>query len=343
MRDKLSASNRRRRRSDILIHGLRILCVALILAGVIMLVKIWEDKNIRDSQNPSAGSLVTAPEAVKEIVSYNGKNYVLRDDLETILVIGHDSNGDTETEDKIDNFSQADLVFLVIIDKENGKYHTLHVNRDAMTNVKVLTDNGVTTREFSGQIALSYAYGGTEGIRCRNTVDSLSSLLGGIRINHYVSVGMDCVAALNDSVGGVTLELMDDIDYGMKKGQTLTLTGEQALRYVRSRDHVDTDANLHRMERQKQYLSEFRKLFSNKASADAGFALSELLMLGNHMYSDCTVEALADIVNSAVKLEGSEYLTLAGENRMGEEFVEFYPDEAALKDLTIKLFYKEQK
>lgn len=343
MRDGLSVSNRRRRRSDILIHILRILCVVLILIGVIMLVKIWEDKSIRDSQNPSAGSLITPPERVKDTVNYNGKNYVLRDDLETVLIIGYDKNSDSNAEDKTSDFSQADLVFLVVVDKANGKYHTLHVNRDTMTNVKVLTDNGVATREFTGQIALSYAYGGTEGIRCRNTVDSLSAMLGGIRINHYVSVGMDSVAALNDSVGGVTLEVMDDIDDGMKKGQTLTLTGDQALRYVRARDHVEADANLHRMERQKQYLSEFRKVFSSKASDDAGFVLSELLMLGNHMYSDCTVEALADIVNNAVKLEGSDYLTLAGENRMGEEFVEFYPDETALKDMTIKLFYKEQK
>lgn len=335
-----SSRRRRRRQSDIINLVLRIVCIAMILVGIIMLVKIWEDKSMRDSEDPSAGLLVTAPDKSKEIVSYNGKDYALRDDLETILVIGYDGRSDDDKEDSTDNYNQADLVFLVIADKTNGRYHTLHVNRDAMTNVKVLTDMGAMTREFTGQIALSYAYGGTEGIRCRNTVDSLSSLLGGIKIDHYVSVGMDCVPTLNDSVGGVTLEVMDDINDELKRGATVTLRGEQALTYVRAREH-DAEANLHRMERQKQYLGAFRGLFADRVAADSSFALTELLKLGEHMYSDCTVEKLADIVNTVMELEGSEYLTLEGENRQGKEFVEFYPDEAALRDLTIRLFYEE--
>lgn len=337
-----SAAWRRRRRYDMINLILRIVCVAMILAGVIMLVGIWEKKNLRDSQNSSAGSFIAAPEKEKATVSYNGRNYALRDDLETFLVIGYDGVSEGNDKDYTSEFDQADLVFLVVADKANGKYHTLHVNRDTMTNIRVLTDNGVMTREYVGQIALSYSYGGTQGIRCRNTVDSLSSLLGGISIDHYVSVGMDCIPMLNDAVGGVTLDVLDDINDELRKGETVTLKGEQALTYVRSRDK-DMSANLNRMERQRQYLDAFRTRFVDKAASDSSFILNELLRLGDHMYSDCSVEQLAEIVDTVLKLEGSDHLTVKGENRQGEEFVEFYPDEAALREMVIGLFYEELK
>ena len=334
-------SRRRARRFEIIALVGRIVCVLLILVGIIMLVKIWEDQNLTDSTNTSAGELISAPEKKREIVTYNGKNYALRNNLETTLIIGYDGNSDDVYDGGVPTFNQGDLLFLVVADKSAGTYNTLHINRDTMTVVEELTSKGVLVKETVAQVALAYAYGGTDGIRCRNTVKSVSTLLGGIKINHYVAVGMDSVPMLNDSVGGVTLTVMDDINDELKQGETVTLLGEQALAYVRARMSIKESTNLHRMERQKQYLEAFRPLFVNKAEQDASFVLDVLMQLGDRMYSDCPVDRLAQIVSDLTKMEGLAYLTIEGEIQEGEEFLEFYPDVAALREMIMSLFYEE--
>ena len=59
-------------------------------------------------------------------------------------------------------------------------------------------------------------------------------------------------------VGGVTLTVTSDfsaIDPHLVEGETITLYGDQALTYVRSRYNIDDETNLARMARQRQYLA----------------------------------------------------------------------------------------
>jgi len=60
---------------------------------------------------------------------------------------------------------------------------------------------------------------------------------------------------LNDAIGGVTLESKYDFtDLGIKKGDTVTLKGDMAEAYVRTRDLDNINASLNRTERQIQYV-----------------------------------------------------------------------------------------
>ena len=57
---------------------------------------------------------------------------------------------------------------------------------------------------------------------------AVSNLLFGIEINHYLSFTMDAVALVNDLVGGVQVEVLDDLtflDPALRKGETVTLKG----------------------------------------------------------------------------------------------------------------------
>ena len=93
------------------------------------------------------------------------------------------------------------------------------------------------------------------------------------------------MALLNDLVGGVTLEVLDDfsgIDDTLVQGETVTLKGQQALTYVRSRGGLEDSTNLHRMERQRQYLSALQGQLSSKAQSDDGFTLEALLQLNEY-------------------------------------------------------------
>ena len=170
----------------------------------------------------------------------------------------------------------------------------------------------------------------------------MSNLLYGIEIDHYISMTMDGVALLNDLVGGVTVEVMDDfsgIDDTLVQGETVTLLGEHALTYVRSRGGLEDSTNLHRMERQRQYLAGLQEQMK-KASQEEGFTLDALMQLNEYLVSDCTINQLSDLLENLNTYEVGEILTTQGEAKVGEEFMEFTVDEDALQQLVMDVFYE---
>lgn len=93
----------------------------------------------------------------------------------------------------------------------------------------------------------------------------------GESIDFYVAMNMDGISELNDLAGGVTVTLEDDfssIDPAMTKGTTLTLHGNQAETFVRSRMTVGDGTNASRMECQSVYaggaVSDYRRTQSGR-------------------------------------------------------------------------------
>src|SRR5699024_4568224 len=134
----------------------------------------------------------------------------------------------------------------------------------------------------------------------------------------------DGVALLNDLVGGVTVEVLDDfsgIDDSLVQGETVTLQGQQALTYVRSRGGLEDSSNLHRMERQRQYLAGLQEQVKKAAQSDSNFSLDALLQVNEYMVSDCTINQLSDLINSMVTYEIEDIRTTQGEAQVGEEYM----------------------
>ncbi len=322
-------------RSRVIALG-RILSVALIVAGVILLVMTIEKMN--ETEPEHAGQTVELPDKKGTTTVYKGSTYRLKDKLETTLVMGIDTYEEDVKEGDPTNVHQADLLYLIVSDKENNTYSTIHINRDTMTKVKVLTSTGKKLREEEKQITLAFSYGATFPIQCRNTIDAVSNLLNGIEIDHYVVITMDSVAVLNDAVGGITLEVMDDID-DMKAGEYVTLTGDQALRYVKARRSVESDpTNVRRMERQTQYIGEFRKQFSQKAAESDTFALKALSEISGYMHSDCTIEQLADLANTIMTFDCLGDYKLEGETTSDGTYIQFHADPDKLLELCFEVF-----
>ena len=149
---------------------------------------------------------------------------------------------------------------------------------------------------------------------------AVSNLLYGMEIDHYVSLTMDGVALLNDLVGGVTVEVLDDfsgIDDSLMQGETVTLQGQQALTYVRSRGGLEDSSNLHRMERQRQYLSALQQQLKAAVQQEDGFTLDALLQLNEYMVSDCTVDQLSELGNSLAAYQVNDILTTPGDAQEG--------------------------
>ena len=332
-------SNQKRPRMALLAAGL--LAAALAVAGILYAGHRFDRSGSWDSS--SAGSVLKADPMEKPMTLYNGRWYTKKDGIVTTLLMGVDKNagfvqdlGGRETE-------QADLLLLMVADTVNKTYSMVHINRDTMTDITLIGSKGTKVATYVAQIALSYNYGLTGHINCQNTAEAVSKLFRNIPIDHFISLSMDGMVILNDAIGGVTVEVMDDftgIDDTLIEGETVTLHGDHALLYVRERKNLEDNTNLHRMLRQQQYLMEFQSQFKAMAKKDPNFIHSTLLKISDYMVHDCTLDQLSELIGNLSAFEMKDGLTLKGEAVRGRRYIEFYPDREALRQMVMDLFYE---
>ncbi len=323
------------------IKGIAVLFLALIILALLILGFRLVEKLINKSGSVSPEDAFSYSGSHGEI-EYNGTTYLPNNKIKSILFLGIDST-ESPNEDRADS-QQSDFVVLVVVDDNDKSFRALHINRDTMTGIREIDRNGKAYGEFEGQLALAHTYGSDEGMRCRNTVAVTEQLLYGIEIDHYISITMDAVPILNDSVGGVTLTLLDDfthVDPSFTKGAKVTLMGEHALSYVRERGALEDSSNLSRMERQKQYVSELLERYNAVGLDETSGEL--ILELGEHIAYDYSAEGLSNLVDTLSEYTYKGTLTLSGEAVKGEEYMEYYIDEQAARQTVIDLFYTPKK
>ena len=144
-------------------------------------------------------------------IQYNGKTYTPKENVETFLILGLDKFNSEGSADSYNNNKQADLLMLFVFDNNAQTCTAIQINRDTMVDVNVLGVAGNKVYTLTQQIALAHTYGNGRDVSCRNTADSVSVLLKGVKINHYLSVMMDAVPIFNDLVGGVEVVLIINI------------------------------------------------------------------------------------------------------------------------------------
>ena len=236
---------------------------------------------------------------------------------------------------------------LIIIDHETQSYESLHIDRDTMADINVLGLAGQKVGTVNKQIALAHTYGNGRAISARNTMDAVSGLLMGIKIDHYISLTMSAVPVLNDLVDGVTLKVLEDlttIDPTFIKDAEITLTGEQALKYIQARYGLENPTNDGRMERQSQFIDAFMTAVKEEAATDNTFAVTMTEAVAEYMQSDLTLTDLQDTFDLLAEYATSDALKLEGEHKVNDstELVEFKADATKLKELVLNLFYEEK-
>lgn len=313
------------------------LVLVFLISAAFLLLDVWENRQGR------------FPETSMEdgVVSHNGQDYVYKDNIETFLVIGLDKYDGADSSDSHESGTQADFLMLFVFDNNTKQSTAIQINRDTMTKINKLGIGGVQVDSTVAQIALAYNYASdNDKVKCRNVKDSVEYLLNGIKIDHYFALTMDAVPASCNLVGGVELVVLDDftdIDEALVKGETITLNGEQALRYVRSRYGLEDETNSARMARQQQYVDAFYNKVRANIEADDEFLVKLVDTMDDHVVYDSSDKRM---LNFAEKFDDYEFLGIKeidGETKLGEEFVEFYPDEESLWTLLIDLFYTPKK
>lgn len=304
-----------------------ILVVVLLFSTVMFLLSLWERYH---------GQYAGKAPQTEDLFP----GYTLRDNIETMLVMGLDTYASTES-DSYNNNQQADFLLLLVMDNANGTCKAIHINRDTITDMNVLGVGGDSVGVVQRQIALAHTYGDGGEQSCRNTVDAVSNLLMGIQIDHYVSVTMDAVPTYNDLAGGVTLEVLDDFSAlypEMTVGSTVTLSGEQALAYVRARKGLEDPSNSRRMTRQKQYLEALYERSRLCMQQEDDFAMQAVKATEGYLVTNCSGNRLESLISRFTELD--EILSIDGELIEGEQFMEFYPDVESIKQVVLECFYE---
>ncbi|GAA2309864.1 LCP family protein [Streptomyces hawaiiensis] len=150
--------------------------------------------------------------------------------------------------------------------KRTDSMMILHTGDGAPTLVSLPRDSNVTIPSFKGsdsgkfyaatgrQTKLNAAYAEDGPELLVRTVEANT----GLHIDHYVEIGFAGFANIVDAVGGVEMDIPQDIKdtksgANFKKG-TQTLNGEQALAFVRTR-YALAGSDLDRTKNQQKFLS----------------------------------------------------------------------------------------
>jgi LCP family protein required for cell wall assembly len=319
-------------RNKIIKCSIIVLSVIFLISAALLLLEMWED-----SQNQYP---ITRNE--DSTIVYDGKEYQPKFGVETFLVLGLDKFEGDSLEASYNNNEQADLLMLFVFDNRAKTCSAIQINRDTMAPVHVLGVDGSRVDTLTKQIALAHTYGKGDNVSCRNTADSVSELLSGVKVNHYLSLKMDAVPILNDAVGGVEVTVLEDLtnkDESLVQGKTVTLKGEQAIHYVRTRAGLDDSTNLTRMERQRQYMDALYQRLTESMAQDENFLVETTLEIADYMVSNESVTQLQEMARKFNDYEFTGIIQFEGETKKGEKFMEFYPDENALSQIVVDLFY----
>lgn len=336
-----------------------VLCVLAVLLGLVLVAAsigyalYWRgraDLLGHDAPIETPESLVDNAEDEGRLVTYQGKTYRYNDHVVSLLFMGVDKTN-INADASYGKNGQADSLFVATLDTKSGAVHIIPLSREIMTEVNVYTADGNFIGVEELQLCLAYAYGSTPEQGCENVLRSVNRLLYGLPIDAYVAIDLDGLNALNTAVGGVRVTVLEDIKFyhdpthitHFKKGQPMTLNERTLIPYIQYRDD-DIGANNRRMLRQQQFLNEFIRKATNNVKGNFTLVEKYYNTLKPYAVSDLTLSKLTYLAGTYLVggQTSIEYLPVNGDTKLGEEYVEFYPDESSLYEAVLAAFYTKE-
>jgi LCP family protein required for cell wall assembly len=205
---------------------------------------------------------------------------------ENFLMVGSDTRAGAEAEDGVGNEKEivgarSDTVMIAHIPANRERAVVVSFPRDLEVRRPACEGWDPKTGDYTGeqkpaadQAKLNTAYQ-VGGPKC---VTKLVQQLSGLMINHFVGIDFHGFKGMVDAVRGVQVcveqPLKDDVlgTVVPQAGKNVTLTGDQALNFVRAR-HVQGDltSDYGRIKRQQRFLSSLlRKAMSSEVLLDPG-------------------------------------------------------------------------
>lgn len=323
-----------------------ILIIVLLLAVAVVAIFVLLDK---PDAKQKTGSGKTVAEMINSeedevIVTYNGKQYRRDKNAKGYLLLGIDRMTEAVASGSYNGGGQSDVMIVAVVNDEKEEFTLLQIDRDTMAAVNILGVRGDVVGWRTEQIALAHAHGSGMQDSCKNAMDAVSGFLYGTKLEGYASLRMGAISILNDLVGGITVKIEDDfsqIDPSLVMGEEITLKGEQAYHYIRYRIEVGDGTNVSRMRRHRTYLSALGDKLEEKMAADKNSPVKIYEEISPYVVTDIGSKTATNIAEKIRGYKNNGIVTFSGENKMGEKFMEFYPDQDNVKEIVLDLFYTE--
>lgn len=347
--------SKKKKKSGLKIFGIvmGVIAAILVLCTATVLIFNQVGKSImHDYDDMSIEPPVEQIESVESIendgktIKYNGETYVFNDQIATVTLLGIDIKED-DNNPAVGTNGQADAIYIAVIDTRNDKVSILGVSRDTIVDVNVYNESGGFVRTEPMQICLAHAYGDGAHTSCENMMTSLQRLFYGMQYDTYFSINQDALATLTDAVGGVTLTSDTDFYsyyYGrtITKGETVTIYGNDAKKYLRARDLEELDSNNDRMGRQIQFMTAFLAQVWDSVKSKPSTIVDLYNTIDDNSTTNLTPSKMTYLASTAISSLDSykdvDFVSIQGTVEKGE-YAEFYPDEDKLMQTMLDLFY----
>lgn len=280
-------------------------------------------------------------------VKYKDVIYAYNEEILTFLIMGIDKLSDVEEVAEGTDGGQADALFLLALNPHNKTASVIGINRNTMTEIDIYNEEGAYVNTVIAQIAVQHGFGNGVEKSCEYQEKAVSRLFYSLPIHGYAAINMSAIETLNDEVGGVDVTVLEDMTSEsslFREGETVHLEGKDALTYVRYRDEEAFASADRRLERQKQYLTEFIKAAKSMAKKDITSVLRLYQDVSPMMVTDISADEAVYLASQALdyRIGPDSFYMLKGETVMGEQFEEYNIDEEALYELILQIFYEPQ-
>lgn len=272
-------------------------------------------------------------------ISYMGEKYEINTNLDTLLFLGIDTSDQTREGVGIVEGGRSDVIILFVMDNAKKTITAIQINRDTMVDVDIYDNDGNFLSTGVEQLTMQYSYGDSPQKASNLTRQKVSDLLGRKRINGVISLTMEGIEPIVDSIGGVVMQLTEDeteFDKAYTKGSVVKLDGKKALDFLHRRDVKKRGSNIERMNRQTQFML---SLFKNIQEQGSEVIETMENAAGDYLYEDVAADSLDHFTEYDFS---GEVLSLPGNNIEGLLHDEFNVDEEELNKFLLNIFYTKK-
>lgn len=279
-------------------------------------------------------------------ISINKKKYATEDNIKCYLILGTDHSGAEDEDEENYTGSMADFLLLAVFNKTEKTYGFLEINRDTITTVRAIDENGEEEGTFDMQICTAHWYGSNKRMSVQNTLYAVSGLLGGLQINGYYNIGMDHIKDINHAVGGVTVTIEDNFsneDPTLVKGETIKLSDDQAYHFLHDRIDVGDGTNVNRMHRQEAYMQGLLDKLKSEMKDNPSAFSDKFRELEKYTLTNLNAEDISDMQGIIDQGKDMGILSPKGKTKTGKalddgiKHSEFYMNQKSLIKCLTKL------
>ncbi len=336
--------------------GLAIIIVSVVGCAVLLIMRHAGKSSIFSESGAGSPQILGAEQAPEgylgqdwqdDWIAYHRGIYDYNDDIMTILVMGID-RADPEVSDSYGdtNGGQADALFLLVFNPHDESTKIIGINRNTMTDVEVYDDYGNYVNTVRAQIAVQHGFGdGREG-SCELQKQAVSKLFYSLPIHGYAAVNMSAIASINDAVGGV--DVTPDCDftaegYSFRANETVHLEGDMAYAYLHERDVTKAGSADQRLLRHKEYLLSYGKKARSMVKSNPMLVTDIYSSVEKQMTTDLSLQEVFYLTGTVAgySFDRDSLYLMDGVTRVGDAFEEFYPDDDALIELMLGIFYEK--